>query len=400
MPVQFDSTFPNLTVRLVFPAPIGSIDVTEYVQSGQTFNGRQREADRFDARGSLVLENWDGRFTPANLSGPYVSGGVSFVRPRVGVYITAQWDAATYDVFTGEVTSFQDDWQGNASIEGFDSLTLVTFTGLYSKLAAWSGVAVAPVGEGELGGARISRILTAAGWSAGAIVAPGLVAMQATDLAGNAIQQIGDVVDAEGGSFYIEPSGSAIFEDRSTLITATRSNTSQVTFSDASVFVRDIALPTTSDDRLINRATYQREGGLPQTAEDTASQSLYGVRTGGRTGLPAMFDVDMMNAAEFDVARLKDPEYRVESVTIDPNVSPSLMWPNALGRRIHDRATVSVFNARMARTVAHDAFIEGVAHQFSQFRWSTTFYLSSALAWNGFAASTFDSGNFDSARFL
>jgi hypothetical protein len=46
------------------------------------------------------------------------------------------------------------------------------------------------------------------------------------------------------------------------------------------------------------------------------------------------------------------------------------------------------------------AFIEGVGHQFSQFRWSTTFYLSSALAWDGFAASTFDSGEFDSARFL
>lgn len=400
MSVLFDSSFPTITVYLQFPSPIGSIDVTEYLQSCATFNGRQREADRFDARGQMVLENWDGRFTPANLSGPYVDSGVSYVRPRVGVYITALWDAATYDVFTGEVTSFRDDWRGSASIEGQDSLTMVTFTGRYSQIAAWTGQPVTPVGEGELGGDRIDRILTAAGWGGGLVPATGTVALQATDLAGNAVQQILDVVDAEGGSFYIEPSGIAIFEDRTTLVTASRSNTSQVTFSDASVFVRDIALPTISDERLANQVTYQREGGDPQTASDATSQSLYGVRTLTRSGLPALYDVDMMNAAEFDLARFKDPEYRVESVTIDPNVSPALMWPHALGRRIHDRVSVSVYNARMAKTVAHDAFIEGASHEFSQFRWTTTFYLSSALAWDGFEVATFDAGEFDTARFF
>ena len=108
----------------------------------------------------------------------------------------------------------------------------------------------------------------------------------------------------------------------------------------------------------------------------------------------------MANAAEFDIARFAEPEYRVESVTIDPNASPALMWPHALGRRIHDRVTVSVYHARMAKTVAHDAFIEGIAHEFSQFNWSTTFYLSSAVVWDGFEVSTFDVGEFDSARFF
>jgi hypothetical protein len=399
MPVQFDATFPSVTVSISFPAPFGTVDITTYVDDCSTFLGRRRSRERFDARGTLLLNNWDGRFTPANLSGPYVSGGVSFVRPRVGVTIIAQWDAATFDVFTGTVTSWQDDWQGNAEIEGQDSLTAVTFTGTHTELAAWNGAAVAPVGEGELSGARISRILTAA-WSGGSVVYSGQVAMQATTLAGNALRQIEDVVTAEGGSWFVRQNGSFEFEDRTTLLVRPQSTTSQCTFSDASLFVRNVELPTTSDEQLINRATYTRTGGIPQTANDSGSQSLYGIADEVQSDLPALYDVDVMAAAEYTVARFAQPEYRVQSLTIDPNVAPSLMWPQALGRQIHDRVTVSVYNARSAQTVAHDAFIEGVAHRFGQNRWATTFYLSSTTATDPFAVSEFDSGNFDSARFL
>jgi hypothetical protein len=400
MSVLFDSTFPTITVSFQFPSPIGTVDVTEFVEECHTFNGRQREADRFDARGSLLLNNWDGRFTPANLSGPYVSGGVSFVRPRVGVHITAVWNSGTYDVFTGDVTTWSDNWKGDATVEGFDSVTEVTFTGRYSRIAAWDGQPVAPVGEGELSGARVSRILTAVGWSGGTSIAAGSVPMAATDLSGNGMQQILEVVDAEGGAFYIEPNGSAVFESRSSLVTNSRSNTSQVTFSEASVFVRDVSLPIISDDLLYNSVTFQRAGGVAQTASDSTSQSRYGVRSYTRTGLPALEDVWMMSVAEFNVARWKDPEYRVGSVTIDPNVSPSLMWPHALGRRIHDRATVTVFNARSNVTVSHNVFIEGVEHRFSQMRWSTTFHFSSATAWTPFSVSVWDTGVWDTAKWF
>lgn len=400
MPVQFDATYPTLTIWLQFPAPIGSVDVTDYLHRGGTFNGRQRGADRFDARGMLLLENWDGRFSRSNLSGPYVSAGVSFIRPRVGIYITAQWGATTYDVFTGEVKGWQEDWKGNAAIEGFDALTAVTFVGKYASIARWSGRAVAPVGEGEMSGARIARILTAQGWTGGTALATGDVPMQATDLAGNGMQQILDVVDAECGSFYIEPSGIATFEARSSLVVNSRSNTSQVTFSDASVYFRDVRFPESNDDTIVNDVAMQREGGAVQTASDPTSQTLYGVRTYNRSGLPALEDVFMQSAAEFNVARWKDPEDRIDAVTIDPAQAPSVMWPHALGRRIHDRATITAYNARQARSATYDSFIEGFAHSFSQFNWETTFYFSDALPWNGFSASVFDTGVFDTAKFF
>jgi hypothetical protein len=398
--VQFDATYPSLTVSMVFPAPVGTVDITSYVLDTYTFNGRVRQADRFDGRGTLMLDNWDGRFTQANTGGPYASGGVSFVRPRVGITIEAVWNSVTYELFTGEVSSWKDDWKGNASVEGQDSITAVSFIGNYSRIAAWIGQAVTPVGGGEQSGARISRILTAAGWSGSTSIATGNVPLAETDLSGNGIQQILDVVDTEGGAFYIEGDGGAVFEDRSSLVLNSRSNTSQVTFSDASVFMRDVQLPTIDDSLIYNAVTFQRDGGARQSASDATSQSLYGVRTYERTGLPALEDVWMQSAAEWNVARWKDPEYRIESVTIDPNVSGTLMWPHALGRRLHDRATITAYNARSAQTVTMQVFIEGVSHTISHNRWATTFFFSSAAAWAGFSASVWDTGVWDTARWF
>lgn len=401
MPVQFDATYPSLAVFFDFPAPIGRQDVTEYVRDLDTFIGRMRNSDRFDGSGSMLLENWDARFSPANLSGPYVSGGVSFVRPKVGVAVVATWAGTDYPVFTGEVKTWRPDWIGNADVEGQDSLTAVTFTGRYTQISAWVGQPVdPPVGEGERSGARISRLLTAIGFPGPTSLAIGNVPMLATTLAGNGMQQILDVVDAEGGAFWIDPDGTAVFEDRSSLVINTRSNTSQVTFSEMAVYVRNVEFPETTDDLIFNDVTFQREGGEPQSASDATSQSLYGIRSLERTGLPAAEDVHMLSAAQWNVARRKDPEDRVEAVTIDPASAPALMWPHALGRRIHDRATVTVVNARSGQTVSHDVFIEGVAHSISQFRWETTFYFSSATAWTSFSADRWDVGVWDTARWF
>lgn len=395
MSVQFDSNYPTVTVTLTFPAPIGAVDVTEYLIEGDTFNGRARETDRYDASATFVLDNWDGRFTPANLSGPYVSGGVSFVRPRVQVDVTNVWSATSYDTWTGEVTNWQDEWPD----EGLDSITTITCAGMYSRIAAWNGSAVAAVGEGEFGGDRVDRILTAAGYAGGLTAAPGLVALAATTLEGNGISQILDVVDAESGAFWIEPDGTAQFEDRASLVLNSRSNTSQVTFSAGSVFFRN-AKPISPDDRIFNTIVMSGASGVDQVATDATSESLFGPRTYARTNLPALEDTDVLAAAEFNLARLKDPQYGIAELTIDPAQSPTLMWPHALGRRIRDRVTITGAVLRSGVTVTNDAFIEGIRHRFSQNTWETTFSFSDATAWNGFSASVWDTGVWDTAEWF
>ena len=400
MSVQFDSNYPTITVYADFPAPVGTQDITEYVIDANTWNGRRDEAAQFDAAAEFVLENWDGRFTAGLTSGAYTSAGVSFVRPKVGVRVTAAWASTTYNVWRGRAVAWVDDWVGTA-IEGLDSLTVLQCEGLYSILAGWNGAPAALVGGNEFSGARFSRILTAIGWPFTSSVAYGTTPMSPTDLAGNGVGQLLEVCDAEGGAFYIEGDGQIVFEDRGSLMRNSRSNTSQVTFSEGSVFVRDV-VPSAGDDQVINRVAMTREGGVEQLVEDSTSQTTYGgVSYWSRSALPVTNDVYMGGTALFNLARWKDAYPRAKSVTFDPAQSPALMWPHALGRRIHDRASVSLVNARSGITYAHSAFIEGVEHRFRQNEWSTTFALSSAAAWDGFAgANVWDTGVWNTAKWF
>lgn len=393
MSVQFDANHPTITVELIFPSPVGTVDVTEYIESCSTMLGRRREGDRYAGTATLELSNWDGRFTTANLSGPYVDGGVSFVRPRVGVRIEATWSSTDYAVWFGEVRIWQDTFAAN----GQDPRTLVHCVDASARLARWDGVALStPVGGGERSGERIDRILTAADWPYAADLMDGSIQVTETTLEGLGSAQIQLVVDAEGGAFWVDAAGTAVFEDRAALATETRSNTSQVTFSDASVFFRN---PTTSQDEMLirNTVTLQRDGGEPQTATDATSVGLYGTCSWVRTGLPAESDAELAGLAELAVIRWAEPEYRVDEVTIDPAASPSLMWPHALGRKIRDRATVAVEVAQSGLTITRGVFIEGIAQRFSQHSWETTFFFSSATPWDSISGDRWDSGLWDTA---
>lgn len=396
MPVQFDSSYPSLQVDLVFPSPIGTVDVTDYVISASTFIGRSRETDRYDASATFELDNWDGRFTPGQTAGVYSSGGVSLVRPRVGVRVRATWNSTTYGLWRGYVSSWQDVWDR----EGLNPTSVISCGGPASILAAWNGQPVPAVGDRESSGARVSRILTAASAAPfGSSIAAGNVPLTATDLSGNGLAQVQDVVDAEGGAFWFDGNGVAVFEDRSSLVRNSRSNTSQVTFSDASVSFRE-AEPVSSDDLIFNDVTFSREGGAPQRVTDAASQAAHGVRTYVRQGLAAETDVDMLATAQFNLNRWKDPDFRVGSLTIDPVRAAALMWPHALGRQIRDRVTISADVLRSGMTVAGPAFIEGIAHSIRQHSWSTTFAFSSARAFDSLSAAGWDSGVWDTARWF
>lgn len=406
MGVQFDSNYPTLTVYADFPAPVGTQDITEYCISIGTFDGATdaEQSPRFTADATIVLENWDGRFSRDETAGPYASGGVSFVRRGVPIRVETSWAATGYENWIGRAVTWDADWVGSARFEGLDSRTVLLCEGLYGPLATWPGTPTdPPVGAGERSGDRVDRILTAAGFSGPTDLAIGSVPMNATDLVGDGISQILDVVDAEGGAFYFLPDGTAVFEDRSSLVINSRSNTSQVTFSEGSVFFRD-AVPESGDSRVVNEvlmAGVDAAGNdIAVTVSDAASQTVYGVLGYDRRGLQTASEVHLQSAAEFNLARWKSAQSFVSSVTIDPAQSPALMWPHALGRRLHDRVTVTAYNARADVTVSRQAFIIGVRHSIAQNDWSTTFYFADATAWSGFSASRWDSGVWDTAKWF
>lgn len=374
-------------------------DITAYVRSGRTQRGRIRDFDHFTA-GSMTLElnNYDARFTPANLSGPYVAAGVTQIRPHVPIRVRATFNGITYAVWYGKTVSWQDTYPA----QGYNSITTVDCIEQIGDLATFNRSALgSAIGAGETTGARINRILTDARWPLATNIANGQVTVQGTVMSGVAMDELFVTADSEGGALWQDPDGTICFEDQTALLTQTRSNTSQVTFSaagGAAVPYRD-PVPTTDDIGLFNDIQYTRVGGTMQRAADLSSQALYGptpnVRV--RTDLVSQTDAQVSVLAAIELTRSKDAEYRFSKITVIPQKSPSVCWPHVLGRRIRDRAVVTGTIATAGVTISRNVFIDGISHTFDPTNWITDFYFTSATPYDTYSASLWDTGKWDSA---
>ena len=159
MTVSFGTNWPNLTVSMQFNGSTWT-DITSYCRSININRPSSDETGRFAAGTcTIVLDNRDGRFSPANTSGPYSSGGVTQVVPEVPLRIQCDYNGNFYAIFVGQA----EDWADEFPAFGRDAVTVLTATDPMARIAAWSGSPVTLVGDGENTGARVDRILDAAG---------------------------------------------------------------------------------------------------------------------------------------------------------------------------------------------------------------------------------------------
>lgn len=377
------------------------LDITQWVLEIQGGFGRQRETDHFQAGlGYARLDNSDARFSPANLAGPYVAGGVTGVRPLRPLRITGVWAGVTYPIAYGVLGDPDETW-----IDGEPGEITLPFTDGLSVLANYNGPAQVAQGAGELTGLRIQRILANAGWTLPTNVNPGTVTCQATTLAQNALTELYLTSDSEGGAMWCDPDGSFVFENQYALVENSRSRESQATFGDRPALdelpYAEPPKPTYSRDVLANQAAIGRAGGTQQTAYDLTSMALYGARGPSRTDLVCQSDLQCAALAAWTVARYAQPEYRFRSITIDPMADPTNLWPQVLGRRIRDRVTVNrrPFSST-ALTITNDAFIDGISFNFTPGRWRTTFQLASATAYQQFGLWDATDAMWDTSKFF
>lgn len=401
-------TFPTLVVEVAFPVGADTqtwlflddsarglldtgtlapdevwVDVTQWVRSVQIRRGANRiegPAVRYEAgTATIVLADADRRFDPTNLSGPYVSAGVTEVTPMRAARIRATYNGTYYDLIRG----YADSWDESDDNRPHYAETTLQITDAVKVLSGNTRVAGGSVGASEDSGARISRILDSVSWSAtDRVIATGNTTLQATDLSGDAWTEMQLVQDTELGEVYIDGAGRAVFRNRTAIMTETRSATSQATFGDGAGELQYTKVDRQYDDTtLANRAHIARTGGSTQTAEDTASQTAYLVRNPfDRSDLLMETDAIALNYAEFIVSMCKDPELRFSSLTIAPQRDPTNLFPQVLGRQFGDRITV-VRRPPGGGTITQDVFIRGVSHDIAPQSWRTTWTLQSATRW-------------------
>jgi hypothetical protein len=228
---------------------------------------------------TVVLDNRDRRFDPSNLSGPYVSAGVTQVQPMRPVRIRATWNGVTYELFSG----YADRWE-----VGYDkawpsySTCTLTATDATKVLSNYVRGAVGAVGAGEDSGARATRILNSVSWSATArMIRTGDTTVQATTLAGDAWTELLLTQDTEIGECYLDAGGRVVFRNRQATLEDSRSALPNATFGDQPVAGVSTTINLAKNPSVETNLTGWIAGGFANqpTISSSSAQALFGTKS-------------------------------------------------------------------------------------------------------------------------
>lgn len=318
--------------------------------------------------------------------------------PMRRVRVRATWPPADpYDIFHGFIESYGMSWPthsyGIMEIRATDGLGV-----LAKKILNTSYVQ-------QSSDARINAVLDDASWTGGnswvldsatnsrlpdeggaggtTILSPngdrdvrqGNSTILASTLANvTALQHIQDVSTTEYGLVFIKGDGSFAFYNRhyknqpDMLI-------SKGTFGDDISELLYTDYKTSYDSQYIyNDIRMQNTGGAVQTATDATSKLDYFPRTLAQESLLGTSNAEASDRANWMLSRLKDPHYRVLSVSFQ-NGDDNL-WSQILGRELWDRITVNR-RPQGGTVFSQDYLIEGMQHSIKPGQtWETVWQLT------------------------
>lgn len=392
-------------------------DITAYCRSIRTQSAqRDRSVAAYSAgTATVLLADTDGRFDPSNITSPYFQTGRTTLTANRPFRVYATVDADVFGGFVGGpgpspfimpmFYGYTNAWQPGGNQRTNDQWCTLTATDGFKLLGRNNPTAQGAVGASELSGARITRILDNAGWPADLRrISAGQSGLQSTTLAANTLAELQLVTASEGGTLFIDATGSVVFRDRYFYATDFSSTNSAVTFVDAGsvgattivILKMDEAEVRSDDDLLYNKIALGRAGGTVQTVQDADSIAAYsaGVASGwGRSDLLNLTDQEVADQAAWLLARYKKPENRFASVTLRPEsendvATRKVAWEYALGLGISRRITLQR-KRRGTTQFTQDVFVEGVTNDISisdngVLDWSVVLSTSSTTGYGDF----------------
>jgi len=365
----------DITVRFAYGQDVYETspswtDETSDVMSFSTSRGRSRILDQMQSGTATIrLLNTSGDYSPWNTSG----ANSPDVDVLTKVNIQAVHNSTTYDLFTGYVIAWPNQWNDKGklpfvelrAVDGFHLLAMVEEELTESQ---------------EASGTRVGNLLDVAGWPAGwRNIDTGDHTVAALSAEFNSV--LGEIERTrlvEDGLFFIAGDGDATYLDGTTRL----ESTAQATFSDDGSDVGYQEIQVDYDlTQLWNNATVTRSDGTSQTSTDATSVASYGQRDLHLSETVHVADGEALALADWMVAEFKDPRARVPSLMIHPEEDPTNMWPQVLGRELWDKVNVEL-TTPAGSGFDEDIFIEGVTHNVTMVgtrSWQTTVMLSPGL---------------------
>lgn len=277
-------------------------DITDKMIDLSIARGKSRDLDRFSGGVvSVTLNNEQRTFDPIYADGPYYGQIV----PRRGLRVT-----------TDGVRQFEgtiDDWnfeydpsgESKAQILASDDFTLL------ARQLLTPGTATP-----QATGARVSEVLDMADilWPEDKrVISEGDSFLGADVFEGNALEYLQKVDTSEQGNLFISKEGDLVFQDRGD---ATPRSSSLVTFADDGSGVPYTSVSVNyGTELLVNNVTFTSAAGSANATSER-SRVTYGVVSEEIDTLVDSTE-QLQNLANFVLGKYVDPEYRIESLSMN-----------------------------------------------------------------------------------
>lgn len=371
---------PTIKIQFYFNGAWTDVPRTD-LRSLDIYRGRTRSDQRIDA-GQLiaVLDNRSGDYDPDNLSGPWVTAGVTALRADLKVRVVATWSSTSYQLYNGYLETTKLD-------AGFDATATMTFVDGIMVLGRYSAPVLKTASySGETTSTRVGRMLTYAGWGTGSSYRDltGSVQLAATTQGNaNAPVAIMDFIyqaeDAEAGCFYISRNGVA------TLVNLVDKFTrpTQLTFTDqqvANTVEYDEIDTNPGIFNFINAALVNFKPKNVKTTQalfkNKPSVTKYGLKI-------KQFDTEILTLAtanklaQYYATFTKNPKTWCASVgfnVLGMNAYGDL-YPDFLQTELQDLCIVKRTTVD-GRNLTFNLTIEGFRHSITANSWRCTYYTS------------------------
>ena len=367
-----------LGVGILADSPSDVVDVSDITLRVSIRRGRNRILNKFEAgSATIVLEDTNGDWVPTNTSSPYYGKLVPLRKIRIWADYDSGSGVVRYYLYSGYITSYDTNFK--LGLEDISSVTLqcVDAFRLFSKVSIST---VAGTSAGQTTGARMENLLDVAAFPTSMrVIDTGDSTVQADpgterDLLG-ALQTI---ENSEFGGFYIDPEGNATFLARDTV--AQKADGTATDFADDGTGISYQGIDFAYDDTLIfNDVTVSREGGTPQTVQDTSSIETFFIHSGKREGLLIETDAESLEQANMILQSRKDAIFRIDSIGLN-------LADDAETARIVAGLSLDIFDlvditksTPGAGSVTLELFVQGIQHDITTNTWGTKLFTAEPI---------------------
>ena len=346
------------------------VDISNQVGKISITRGYNLLQDQWQS-GTASVRVYDptGAWNPQNPASPYYGKLVPLRKIRVsgdGIYL-----------FSGYTTGYNYTYPKDQDI-GFVDIECVDGFRLFSMANVST---VAGTSAGQTTGARIDDILDAVSWptSMRDVETGQSTVLADPGTARTSLNAIKNVEFSEQGAFYIAPSGNAVFNQRSYIISKSGQNPTTFANDGSAIDYKNIVFAF--DDKLIiNQASMTRgSGGTLQYAYNDASITKYFPHSINYTDLIVETDAEALNIARTYVATRAETTIRIDAITLDLN-TPDYTAGISAALNLDFFDTMAILNvAQDGTTIQKTLQCMGIQHEITPNSWNTTFVTSEPI---------------------